>query len=157
MQTVLACFRFGHRQEIERQALRGVQRGIALGMHLDRAAEQATPPVCQPRRVGAVNRECGDPDNSRCLLTHAVLLLGTGYAPAVDGLHAESKPYRMLRKAEQILPALSMRSNKALPALEHFWPKSFRKAYHHRQALNARAGLVAAGAARNPVRDIPDG
>ena len=33
----------------------------------------------------------------------------------------------MLRKVERILPSLSMRSNKALPTLEHFWPECFRR------------------------------
>ena len=34
MQTVRACFQLGHRQEIEREVLRGVQCRIALGVHL---------------------------------------------------------------------------------------------------------------------------
>ena len=46
-------------------------------------------------------------------------------APAVESVHAASEPYWMLRKVERILPSLSMRSNKALPALEHFWPECF--------------------------------
>ena len=93
MQTILACFRLGHWQEIERQALRGVQRGIALGMHLDRATEHTPPPVGQPRRVGAVDRERGDAANRWSLLAHAVLLLWTGHAPAVESVHAASEPY----------------------------------------------------------------
>src|SRR4029434_1546855 len=97
-----------------------------LGMHLDRAAEQATPPVCQPRRVSAVDCERGDTNNCRGFLAHAVFLLWTGHTPAVDRVHAESALYWMLRKVEHILPSLSMRSNKALPTLEHFYLKCFR-------------------------------
>ena len=93
MQTVLAGFRLGHGQEIERQALWGVQRGIALGMHLDHATEHTPPPVGQSRRVGAVDRERGDATNRWSLLAHAVLLLGTGHTPAVERVHAASEPY----------------------------------------------------------------
>jgi len=59
-----------------------------------------------------------------------VLLLGTGHGPAVESVHAESAPYGMVRKVECILPSLSMRSNKALPALEHFWPECCRAVKH---------------------------
>jgi hypothetical protein len=86
-------------------------------MHLDRAAEQATPPVGQPRRIGAVDCECGDTNNRRCFLVHVVLLLWTGHTPAAESVHVENEPYWMFRKGERILPSMSMRSNKALPAL----------------------------------------
>ena len=55
MQTVLACFRLGHWQEIERQALRGVQRGIALGMHLDRS-HRAHTATSGPAQAGRCSR-----------------------------------------------------------------------------------------------------
>jgi hypothetical protein len=84
MQTVLARFRLGHRQEIERQAFRGVQRGIALGMHLDGAAEHTAPPLGQPRRVSTIDRERGDAANRWGFFAHAGLLLGTGHGPAVE-------------------------------------------------------------------------
>jgi hypothetical protein len=96
-------------------------------MHLDRAAEHTPPPVCQPRRVSAVDRERGDAAKHRGLLAHTVLLLRTGHAPAVESIHAASKPYWMFRKVERILPSISMRSNKALLALEHFWGKALQR------------------------------
>ena len=75
-----------------------------LGMHLDRAAEQATPPVGQPRWAGAVDRERGDTNNRRGFLAHAGLLLGTGHGPAVERVYAASEPSWILRKVERIYP-----------------------------------------------------
>ena len=68
----------------------------------------------QPQGVGTVDRERGNADYRRGLLTHAGLLLGTGYAPAVERVHAASAPYRMVCKGEDIVPSLSMGGNKAL-------------------------------------------
>src|SRR5262249_29471964 len=84
MQAVLARFRLGHWEEVERQAFRGVQRGIALGMDRDRAAEHATPPARQPYRVAAVDSERGDAQDRRGLLTHAMLLFLIERSPVLD-------------------------------------------------------------------------
>ena len=52
-----------------------------LGMHLDRAAEQATPPVGQPRWVGGI-ASAAIPTIAGASSLHG-LLLGTGHGPAV--------------------------------------------------------------------------
>ena len=107
----------GHRAP----SLPGCAGSHSLGVPLDCATEHATPPVCEPKRVGAVDRERGDAHNRRGLLAHAVLLLGTGHGPVVESVHAASQPDWMVRKGERILPSLCMQSNKVLPTLEHVW------------------------------------
>src|SRR5262249_39677267 len=84
MQAILARFRLGNREEVECQALRSLQRGITLSMHLHRAAEPATPPAPPAPPVAAGEDECGGAHDRRCLLAHAVLLFLIERSPALD-------------------------------------------------------------------------